>query len=156
METTSAPRPATVIRVARVIGGPQAEVYRAWTDPATKPGWWGKTARGELTVCEMDVRVGGPFRYEMSLPGAEAAEVAAGEHIEVSPPQRLVFTWPGSADGSGEGETAVTIEFVDLRDGTTRGVVTQEGVVDQRIATIYRAAWSNMLQDLAMLFAGPR
>ncbi len=74
----------------------------------------------------------------------------------MSPPQRLVFTWPGSADGSGEGETAVTIEFVDLRDGTTRGVVTQEGVVDQRIATVYRAAWSNMLQDLAMLFAGPR
>lgn len=156
METTSPPRPATLIRVARVIGGPQAEVYRAWTDPAAKLQWWGRTARGKLLVCEMDVRVGGRFRYEMSVPGADAAKVAAGEHIEVSPPQRLVFTWPANVDGSGEGETAVTLEFVDLRDGTTRGVVTQEGVVDLRIATSYRAAWSNMLQDLATLFAGPR
>lgn len=154
METTTATRPAIVIRVARVIGGPRDEVYRAWIDAAAKPTWWGKSARGELTVCEMDVRVGGRYRYEMRLPDAEAPGVAVGEHIEVSPPQRLVFTWPGSPDGGGEGETAVTLEFVDLRDGTTRGVVTHEGVVDQRVATVYRATWANMLQDLGKLFAG--
>lgn len=156
METTTAPRPTTVVRVARVIGGPRPDVYRAWTDPATKPTWWGKTARGELSVCEMDVRVGGHYRYEMRLPGAETPEVAAGQHIEVSPPQRHVFTWPLNPDGSGEGETVVTIEFVDLRDGTTRGVVTHEGITDTRVATVSRATWSNMLQDLSILFAGPR
>jgi uncharacterized protein YndB with AHSA1/START domain len=156
METTAAPRPSILIRVARVIGAPQAEVYRAWTDPATKPTWWGRTERGELTVCEMDVRVGGSYRYEMRLPDAEAPEVAAGEHLEVSPPNRLVFTWPSRPDGGDEGQTTVTFEFVDLRDGTTRGVVTQQGVTDQRIATIYRATWANVLQDLAKHFAGPR
>lgn len=154
MESTTAPRPATAIRVARVIGAPRDAVYQAWTDPARKPTWWGKSARGELTVCEMDVRVGGRYRYEMRLPETDSPGVAAGEHTEVSPPQRLVFTWPANTDGSGEGETSVTVEFVDLRDGTTRGVVTHEGVVDQRVATIYRATWANMLQDLGKLFAG--
>lgn len=151
MESTASP-PAITIRVARVIGGLQAEVYRAWTDAATKPTWWGKSGRGELTRCEMDVRVGGRFRYEMRMPNA-TAEAASGEYVEVSPPQRLIFTWPANPDGSGEGETSVTFEFVDLRDGTTRCVVTHQGIVDQRIATTYRAAWSNVLQDLGMLFA---
>ena len=155
MQTTPAPRPGILIRIARVIGGPQAEVYRAWTDPAAKPLWWGRTERGQLTACEMDVRVGGRFLYEMRSPGADAPKVAAGEHLEVNPPNRLVFTWPGRPDGSEEGQTKVTLEFFDLQDGTTRGVATQEGVADQRIATIYRAMWSNVLQDLALQFAGP-
>ncbi len=156
MQTTTAPRSGILIRVARVIGAPAAEVYRAWTDPAAKPAWWGRTERGELAVCEMDVRVGGRFRYEMRFADTGAAEAAAGEHLEVSPPHRLVFTWPGRPDGDGEGRTKVTLEFVDLRDGTTRGVATHEGVTDQRVATIYRAAWANVLQDLAKHLAGPR
>lgn len=156
MQTTPAPRPGVVVRVARVIGAPAADIYRAWTDTAAKPTWWGRTERGELTACEMDVRVGGRFHYEMRAADTGAVEAATGTHLEVSPPNRLVFTWPGQPDGGGEGETTVTFEFVDLRDGTTRGVVTQEGVTDQRVATIYRAAWANVLQDLARHFAQPR
>ncbi|HSO43124.1 MAG: SRPBCC family protein [Rhodospirillales bacterium] len=156
MQTTPARHPNILIRVARVIGAPQEEVYRAWTDPAGKPAWWGGTERGQLTACEMDVRVGGRFRYEMRLPGADAPQVATGEHLEVSPPARLVFTWPALPDAEEDGETKVTLEFVDLRDGTTRGVATHEGVSDQRVATIYRSGWANLLQDLARHFAGPR
>jgi uncharacterized protein YndB with AHSA1/START domain len=156
MQTTAAPGPGILIRVARVIGAPAAEVYRAWTDPAIKPSWWGRTERGQLTACEMDVRVGGRFHYEMRAADPGAPAVAAGQHLEVSPPNRLVFTWPGRPDGEEEGQTKVTLEFVDLRDGTSRGVVTQEGVRDQRVATVYRSAWANVLQDLACHFAGPR
>lgn len=156
MQTTPAPRPGILIRVARVIGAPAAQAYGAWTDPATKPTWWGRTERGELTACEMDVKVGGRFRYEMRSADTGAAEAASGEHLEVDPPHRLVFTWPASPSGEEEGQTKVTLEFVDLRDGTSRGVVTHEGVIDQRVATVYRSAWANLLQDLARHFAGPR
>jgi uncharacterized protein YndB with AHSA1/START domain len=154
METTTAPRPTIDIRVARVIGARPGEIYSAWTTAATKPTWWGKTERAELTTCEMDVRVGGRFRYEMRLPKTETPQVAAGEHLEINPPHRLIFTWPGRPDGSDEGQTTVTFELFDLSDGTTRGVVTHQGITDQRVATAYRAAWANLLQDLAKHFTG--
>lgn len=144
-----------VIRVARVIAAAQADLYRAWTDPATKAEWWGKTARAELVKCEMDPRVGGRFRYEMRMPNSEKSEVACGEHVEVNPPQRMIFTWATDEDESG-GATKVALEFVDLRDGTTRGVVTHEGVASPSVAAAYRANWANLLQDLAKHFAGRR
>lgn len=147
---------AKVIRVARVIDASQADLYRAWTEPATKAAWWGKTARAELVACEMDAHVGGRFRYEMRLADSETPVVASGEHLEVSPPHRMIFTWATDvADGGGE-PTNVTLEFVDLKDGTTRGVVTHEGVGNPFVAVAHRANWANLLQDLAKHFAGPR
>lgn len=147
-----------VIRVARVIGAAQADLYKAWTDPATKAAWWGKTARADLISCEMDARVGGRFRYEMRMPKSETAVVATGEHIEVSPPHRMIFTWTTDQEGGGGdvGATNVTLEFVDLKDGTTRGVVTHEGVSNPSVAAAYRANWANLLQDLAKHFASAR
>ena len=65
-------------------------VYRAWTEPELVRRWW-HAGRGEMTVCEIDLRVGGKWRYAMEVPGG--AEVGFhGEYREIVPNERLVST----------------------------------------------------------------
>src|SRR6476661_8401729 len=72
--------------VRRVVSAPRAEVYRLWTDAARMPDWI--LAGGTATL---DVRVGGKYHLDMHYEGKRYPH--NGEYLEVSPPERLVFTW---------------------------------------------------------------
>jgi hypothetical protein len=67
-------------------------VFRAWTQPVALREWWcppGWVA-GEI---EIDLRIGGAYRIEMSRTGTAGARVSVGGHfLEVRPPERLVYT----------------------------------------------------------------
>ena len=52
----------TEILIERSFRAPRALVWRAFTDPALLPKWMGP-AESTMTVCEMDVRPGGKFRW---------------------------------------------------------------------------------------------
>ena len=86
--------------ITRVFDAPRELVWRAWTDPDEAPYWL--HPRGIITPREQvdfDVRPGGRYRYTMvAADGTEYPTV--GTYREVSPPERLVFTWgsPGDAD----------------------------------------------------------
>ena len=56
-------------------------MWRAWTEPALVRRWW-HAKRGEVTVCEIDLRVGGKWRYVMVTP--DGFEVGFhGEYREI-------------------------------------------------------------------------
>ena len=46
---------------------PKDLVFRAWTSPELVTRWW-NAKRGEVTTCEIDLRVGGAWRYVMETP----------------------------------------------------------------------------------------
>jgi uncharacterized protein YndB with AHSA1/START domain len=76
------------IRVVREFDAPRRLVWRAATEPELVRRWW-HAKRGEVTVCEIDLRVGGRWRYAMQTP--DGAEVAFhGEYLEIVPEERLV------------------------------------------------------------------
>jgi uncharacterized protein YndB with AHSA1/START domain len=65
-------------------------VYRAWTTPELIRRWWSGD-RGEVTSAEVDLRVGGSWRYVMLARGG--FEVAFhGEYREIVPNERIVST----------------------------------------------------------------
>ena len=78
------------ILITREFDAPKHLVYKAWTTPELVKRWWsGK--RGEMTIAEIDLRVGGMWRYVMVA--NEGFEVAFhGEFREIVPSERLVTT----------------------------------------------------------------
>jgi uncharacterized protein YndB with AHSA1/START domain len=79
------------IRMTRLFDAPRALVFDAMTKPAHIREWWGRLGEGySVPVCESDFRVGGHWRFVNRHPKGEAA--FHGEHKEIVPPSRLVFT----------------------------------------------------------------
>jgi uncharacterized protein YndB with AHSA1/START domain len=78
------------ILISREFDAPRALVYRAWTEPELVRRWWAGR-RGVVTSIEIDLRVGGAWRYVMTA--TAGFEVAFhGEYREIVPEQRLVST----------------------------------------------------------------
>jgi uncharacterized protein YndB with AHSA1/START domain len=78
------------ILITREFDAPKELVYKAWTTPELVRQWW-SGERGEMTVCEIDLRVGGGWRYAMVA--NEGFEVAFhGEYRELVPNERMVST----------------------------------------------------------------
>lgn len=141
-----------VVRVARVVGGQVEKVWAVFNDAATHPSWWGKTEKLQHVESTMDVRTGGLYRIRFRTPAGEE-QTASGRFLEVSPPARLAFGWMLAVGTGAERETRVTLEFADLKDGTTRVTATHEGLPSQTAASRHLAGWHDMLQDLAIHFA---
>jgi len=108
------------ILITREFDAPRHLVYKAWTTPELVRRWW-SGHRGEMKVAEIDLRVGGRWRYVMVANGG--FEVAFhGEYREIVPNQRIVNTevyeLPGAADAEGALNT-VTFTEVDGRTTLT-------------------------------------
>ena len=101
------------IVVTRTFDGPARIVFEAWTKPELIKLWWVPKSMGmSLLSCEMDVRVGGKYRFVF---GHDASKPMAffGRYIEVTPYSRLVWTNEESDDG------AVTTVTFEEQDGKT-------------------------------------
>lgn len=80
------------IRMTRLLDAPRALVFEAMTKPEHIRHWWGNLGEGySVPVCEVDLRVGGKWRFVNQTPNGELA-VFYGEYREVTPPGRVVFT----------------------------------------------------------------
>jgi uncharacterized protein YndB with AHSA1/START domain len=105
------------ILITREFNAPRHLVYKAWTTPELVRRWW-HAKRGEVTVAEIDLRVGGRWRYVMTANGG--FEVAFhGEFREIDAPSRLVNTeaFEGVPDPDGTAGT-VTVTLTE-KDGRT-------------------------------------
>lgn len=102
------------ILIVRAFDAPRELVFRAWTEPQLVRRWW-HANRGEIVSIEIDLRVGGRWRYVMVTPGGQ--EVAFhGEYREVVPGERLVSSevYEGMPDAA-----ALTTVTFEERDGRT-------------------------------------
>jgi uncharacterized protein YndB with AHSA1/START domain len=80
----------TQILITREFDAPKHLVYRAWTTPELVRRWW-NAKRGEVTIADIDLRVGGTWRWVMvSDDGFEVA--FHGEYRELVPDEKIVTT----------------------------------------------------------------
>ncbi len=104
----------TQILITREFAAPKHLVYQAWTSPDLIKRWWSGD-RGEVTSVEVDLRVGGTWRYVMTAnAGFEVA--FHGEYREIVPNERIVATevYEGMPDAS-----AITTATFTEDDGRT-------------------------------------
>ena len=79
------------IRLTRLFNAPRHLVFEAMTKPEHVRQWWGGLGEGySVPVCEIDLKVGGRWRWVNRHPRGEAEFY--GEYLEIDPPGRLVFT----------------------------------------------------------------
>ncbi len=126
------------ILITREFDAPKHLVYKAWTTPELVKRWW-HAKRGEVTVVEIDLRVGGAWRYVMVAD--DGFEVGFhGEYREIAPNERIVSTeiYEGLPEGVSEegGATVNTTTFTEANGRTTLTLLMQAASKISRDAII--------------------
>jgi uncharacterized protein YndB with AHSA1/START domain len=136
------------ILIEREFDAPKHLVYKAYTTPELIKRWF-HAKRGEVTLVEMDLRVGGRWRYVMVTD--DGSEVGFhGEYREVVPDERLVATevYEGLPEGVSEADAATvnTATFVEANGRTTLTILIEATSKMSRDAII-DSGMENGLQD---------
>jgi uncharacterized protein YndB with AHSA1/START domain len=149
MATTTSINAETALQIKRVIKAPREKVFQAWTDPEQMKHWCAPTDDFK-TAAQIDLRVGGKYRIQMTDPSG-SLHIAVGEYKEVVPPGKLVFTWSWE-DGHAE-DTLVTLEFRDQR-GATEVTLTHERFPSAESRDKHNQGWAGCLSRLERLLQG--
>jgi uncharacterized protein YndB with AHSA1/START domain len=120
------------ILITREFDAPRHLVYRAWTTPELVRRWW-SARRGEMTVADIDLRVGGAWRYAIIAHGG--FEVAFhGVYSEIVPGERIVST--EVFEGMPDAEAIDTTTFTEVDGRTTVAILVQHASKEHRDAHI--------------------
>lgn len=137
----------TEILITRDFAAPKHLIWRAWTTPELIKRWWSAN-RGEVIVAEVDLRVGGRWRYVMLVScGSEFDGTEAGfhgEYREIVPNERLVST--EVFEGMPEGEALDTMTLVETGGRTRLTILVQHSCKEHRDAHI-NSGMEGGLQD---------
>jgi uncharacterized protein YndB with AHSA1/START domain len=135
------------ILITREFDAPKHLVYKAWTTPELVKRWWSAN-RGEVTVAEIDLRVGGMWRYVMVTD--DGFEVAFhGEYREIVPNERIVST--EVYEGMPEGEALDTMTFTEENGRTTVTILVQHTSKEHRDAHIDSGMEAGMQDAMDLL-----
>ena len=143
------------VKVARSFKAPRSLVYRAYTEPAIVKRWMLGPPGWSMPVCEMDVRVGGRYKWRWRS-DADGSEFGfAGTFREVEPAARLVHSEaydPGSLeDGFPGNEALVTVTFSEDGGFTTVTTLIDFGSKDARDAAMATGMTDGMEQSYQLL-----
>lgn len=126
LETLQVATPTdTTIVMTRAFSAPRRMVWDAMTKPELMQRWMFRPPGWTWAECEMDLRVGGKFRWAWNGPDGKLALTISGEHREVTPPARIVHTermemgpGAGGCEGGGQSDVVVTLELSEQGGGT--------------------------------------
>ncbi|MDD4892244.1 MAG: SRPBCC domain-containing protein [Phycisphaerae bacterium] len=139
----------TRLVIERVLRADREAVFRCWTDPAHLMRWFGP-AEHSTPLAEVDLRVGGRYRIGMKKGADGPTHIVGGVYREISPPERLVFTWAWETSVQPADETLVTVDLHDMGD-QTRLVLTQEKFPSGAMREQHFEGWSSCLDRLVRL-----
>jgi uncharacterized protein YndB with AHSA1/START domain len=121
----------------RGFDAPRAKVWRALTEPELLKRWLGSMPNWTFPLCEVDLRVGGKYRYEWRNTVTGATMGMGGKFLEITAPERLVATelfdeawYPGEAidtqvltEKNGKTTLTLTVRYAskEARDGVLAG-----------------------------------
>jgi uncharacterized protein YndB with AHSA1/START domain len=138
---------APELLITRVFNAPRDLVFAAWTQPEQLAAWWGP--KGFVNIeCAMEVRPGGAWFRRMRSPEGELF-TKRGVYREVTPPERLVFTYVNeAADGTLEQETLVTVTF-EAEGARTRLTLRHTGFESEASRDSHEGGWSSCMERFA-------
>ncbi len=119
LATESVADSETEIEIRRTFQAPRDIVYAAWSDPRQLVQWWGPEGM-TVPTCDWQAVEGQRWRTCMQAPDGQQYCVG-GEFREVTPPERLVFTWTWESESEGATaglETLVSVEFSEQGEAT--------------------------------------
>ena len=145
------------ILITREFDAPKHLVYKAFTSPELVKRWW-HANRGEMTVAEIDLRVGGKWRYVSVTP--DGMDVGfRGEYREIVPNERVVSTefYEGVPEGVSE-EDATTVNTATFAEADGRTMLailvqcpnqaTRDAIIDSGMEAGLQDALA-LLEDVA-------
>ena len=130
------------ILITREFDAPKHLVYKAYTTPELVRRWW-TAKRGEMTVAEIDLRVGGTWRYVMIAHG-EMEVGFHGEYREIVPNERIVST--EVYEGMPDAAALDTLTLSEADGRTTLTILVQHEKKEHRDAHI-ESGMEDGLQD---------
>jgi len=132
----------TSYEIIRVFDAPADLVFHALTRPELVKQWWGFET-SEWLVCEIDLRVGGQWRYVTRDSGMEVG--FHGTYREIDPPHRLVSTeaYEGIPDPD-DNASINTITLEEADGATTMTVLVEHGSKEARDAVLASGMESGM------------
>ena len=137
----------TQILITREFDAPKHLVYRAWTTPELIKRWWAGE-RGHVTKAEVDLRVGGRWRYVMVAHGG--FEVAFhGDYQEIVTNERLVST--DVFEGMPDAQALDTLTLTEQDGRTTLTLLVQHSTKDHRDAHINSGMEGGMQESMDKL-----
>jgi uncharacterized protein YndB with AHSA1/START domain len=120
------------ILITREFDAPRQLVFKAWTTPELVARWW-SGERGRVTSIDIDLRVGGTWRYVMEAnAGFEVA--FHGEYREIVPNERLVTT--EVFEGMPDGAAVDTLTLTDTDGRTLLTLLVQHTCKEHRDAHV--------------------
>ncbi|HEY4388841.1 MAG TPA: SRPBCC domain-containing protein [Ktedonobacteraceae bacterium] len=141
-----APHDGTTLVLRRMFTAPRQRVFRAWIKPEALEYWFRPKGMG-MTVSKLDARVGGSFCFDL-----ENGSSIVGTYLHIVPPEKLVFTWSGSATQGWD--TVVTLDFLD-QGSVTEVVLTHERLDTPELRALFGGGWSPLLDALAEVLSSP-
>lgn len=123
-------------------------VFRMLTEPTELAQWWGP--KGFTTaVTELELRVGGGYRFAMQPPEGDVFYLA-GEFLEVQRPGRLAYTFRWEEPDPDDRETTVTLSLTEVGDVTEVSLLQGEFATEGRLA-LHRGGWTESFDKLREL-----
>ena len=138
------------ILIRREFNAPKHLVYKAFTTPELVRRWW-HAKRGELTTCEIDLRVGGKWRYVMMT--EDGIEVGFhGEYREIVPTERIVSTEAFEGIPNADEHASVnTATFTEVDGRTTLAILVEHPNKEGRDAHINSGMEAGLQDALDLL-----
>jgi uncharacterized protein YndB with AHSA1/START domain len=139
----------TQILIAREFNAPKHLIYKAWTTPELVRRWW-SAKRGAVTVADIDLRVGGAWRWVMLADGG--FEVAFhGEYRELIPNERIVCTEVFEGYPEADAEAVNTMTFSEKDGRTTLTLLVQHKSQEHRDAHLNSGMEAGMQDAMDLL-----
>jgi uncharacterized protein YndB with AHSA1/START domain len=135
------------ILITREFDAPRHLVWQAWTEPELIGRWWSGN-RGETTVAEIDLRVGGTWRCVMVTDDGFVAAFH-GEYREIVPNERIVAT--EVYEGMPEAEALNTVTFAEADGRTTLTMLVEHASKEARDAHIASGMEAGMREAMDLL-----
>lgn len=135
------------ILITREFDAPKRLVYKAWTTPELVKRWW-SGQRGTVTLAEIDLRVGGMWRYLMTA--TEGFEVGFhGEYREIVPDERIVST--EVYEGMPDAYAVDTLTLTETDGRTILTILVQHSSQEDRDAHINSGMEAGMQESMDAL-----
>jgi uncharacterized protein YndB with AHSA1/START domain len=133
------------LQLNRVVAAHRRVVFRACTEPDEVARWWGP--HGFTTPhIELDLRVGGRYRFAMQPPEGELFHLS-GEFRAIEPPALLEYTFRWEQPDPDDRETVVNLAFQEAGDSTEITLV-QSGFATEARRALHDGGWSDSFDRL--------